>query len=92
MVGTDTLDGKEESVETMEFSMLGIDNSGRSRNMGDDMAKVVVWKMTVFKQPGSSSKIWGGSTRIQSITNIMCHAKPDSISSSLALVGEDGGV
>jgi len=79
MVG-EAFDRKEESMETRKFCTVNVDLIRRSRDMGDVAAKVLVWKATVFKQPGNSGKIWGGSTHIQSITDDMCHAKPESIS------------
>jgi len=79
-------------METLEISSVGIDIRGRSRNIGVATAKVLVWEA----EPGSSSKIWGGITHIQSVSNSVCCAKLDSISNSLALVREDvredGGV
>jgi len=38
-------------METLEFHMVGIDLSRRSRDMGDATSKVLVQKVTVLKPP-----------------------------------------
>jgi len=64
MVGAEAFDGKVENMKTLEFCTVGMDPSQRSQDMGDATAKVLLWKMTIFKQPGSSGIIQGGSIHV----------------------------
>ena len=76
-------------MEFLEFSTICIGLGRWTRDMGDAATQILVWEMTIFKQPGSGSKVWRDCTNVGSIAYTMCCAKADGIGNCQSLVREN---
>jgi len=66
-------------MESLEFRTMCIGFKRWARDMGDSMAQILVWEMTISKQPGSSGKVWRDCTHVGSIAYTMLCAKENGV-------------